>query len=122
VIEWRNTWRADRVIVEYANTGIPLIREFLLEDGLDPLEAYHPRLDKETRLAAQTAKLETGNYRLPKQAPWLSDLKRELLAFPNGKYDDQVDSMMQFLHWVGSRRGSGFLECDPRTGRPLGRR
>lgn len=120
VIEWRTTWRADKVIVEYANTGIPLFRELMLE-GLDPLEAYHPRLDKETRLAAQTAKLETGNYRLPKQAPWLGDLKRELLAFPNGKYDDQVDSMMQFLHWVGSRRGSGFLERDPRTGRPLGR-
>jgi predicted phage terminase large subunit-like protein len=120
VTEWRATWRADRVIVEYANTGIPLIREFMLE-GLDPLEGYHPKIDKATRLAAQTAKLETGSYRLPKQAPWLGDLKRELLAFPNGKYDDQVDSLIKFLDWIGSRRGRGFMERDPRTGRPLGR-
>jgi predicted phage terminase large subunit-like protein len=121
VIEWRATWRADEVIVEYANTGIPLFREFML-DALDPLEAYHPKLDKVTRLAAQTAKLETGSYLLPKQAPWLGDLKRELLAFPNGKYDDQVDSLIQFLDWIGSRRGRGFLERDPRSGRQLSRR
>lgn len=117
----RDQWRADKVIVEYANTGIPLIREFRLE-GLGLLESYNPKIDKETRLAAQTAKLETGSYLIPKQAAWLDDLKRELLAFPNGKYDDQVDSLVQFLDWVGSRRGRGFMARDPRTGRPLGRR
>jgi predicted phage terminase large subunit-like protein len=120
VVELRDAWRADQVIVEYANTGIPLIREFRL-DGL-VLEPYQPRLDKAIRVEAQTAKLETGTYLIPKQAAWLGDLKRELLAFPNGRYDDQVDSLIQFLDWIGSRRGRGFMDRDPRTGRPLGRR
>jgi hypothetical protein len=34
--------QAPRVIVEYANSGIPLMRELWLE-GLGPLEAYHPQ-------------------------------------------------------------------------------
>lgn len=36
---------------------------------------------------------------LPKAAPWLDDFKSELLQFPNGRHDDQVDSMSQFLNW-----------------------
>jgi predicted phage terminase large subunit-like protein len=121
VVKLRDAWRADKVIVEYANTGMPLIREFRLE-GLGLLEPYQPRIDKETRAEVQTAKLETGAYLLPKEGPWLGDLKRELLAFPNGRYDDQVDSLIQFLDWIGSRRGRGFMDRDPRTGRPYGQR
>jgi predicted phage terminase large subunit-like protein len=34
---------------------------------------------------------------LPKQAPWLVDLENELFAFPNGRYDDQVDALIQAL-------------------------
>jgi hypothetical protein len=30
---------------------------------------------------------------LPQNAPWLPQLRSELLAFPNGKYDDQVDML-----------------------------
>ena len=26
-------------------------------------------------------------------APWLADLRRELLAFPTGRHDDQVDAL-----------------------------
>jgi predicted phage terminase large subunit-like protein len=72
--------------------------------------------DKVTRFEAQTAKLETGNFLVPVEAPWLDDFRRECLAFPGGKYDDQVDSMTQFLAWTGSRRGRGFTE--PRKPHP----
>lgn len=34
---------------------------------------------------------------LPKHAPWLETFEKELIAFPNGKHDDQVDSLSQFL-------------------------
>ena len=55
---------------------------------------------KADRLVAQTAKIEAGHVLLPKEAPWLSDFLNEVLAFPNGRHDDQVDSMSQFLNWV----------------------
>ena len=109
VRELGDRWRAEKIIIENAGTGIPLYRELRGEMG-DRLVPYRPTLDKETRVAAQTAKLETGNFLLPKQAPWLEPLKQELLAFPNGRFDDQVDSLTQFLEWLGTRRGASWQD------------
>ena len=39
--------------------------------------------------------IEKGKVWFPSQAPWLESLMKELLAFPNGKHDDQVDSISQ---------------------------
>jgi hypothetical protein len=36
---------------------------------------------------------------LPVEAPWLADFENELLAFPNGRNDDQVDALLLFLDW-----------------------
>lgn len=62
----------------------------------DPLK---PEEDKLTRLHAQSARIEAGHVHLPEQAPWLDDLRTELAAFPQGRHDDQVDSISQFLAW-----------------------
>jgi predicted phage terminase large subunit-like protein len=37
---------------------------------------------------------------LPNSAPWLGEFLTELLSFPNGRHDDQVDSVSQFLRWL----------------------
>jgi phage terminase large subunit-like protein len=31
--------------------------------------------------------------------PWLDDLRTEILAFPHGKHDDQVDAFSQLMTW-----------------------
>jgi predicted phage terminase large subunit-like protein len=54
--------------------------------------------------SAQTAKIEGGQVFLAQNAAWLEDLRNELLAFPNGRHDDQVDSMSQALKWMSNRR------------------
>jgi predicted phage terminase large subunit-like protein len=51
------------------------------------------------RMAAQTAKIEAGHMHVPENAPWLPEFLAELLAFPHGRHDDQVDSVSQFLFW-----------------------
>jgi predicted phage terminase large subunit-like protein len=51
-------------------------------------------------MVAQSAKIEAGHVHFPKQAEWLDNLLSELLAFPYGRHDDQVDSMSQFLKWA----------------------
>jgi phage terminase large subunit-like protein len=51
-------------------------------------------------MAAQSAKIEAGHVHLPNSAPWLGDFLMELLSFPNGRHDDQVDSVSQFLRWL----------------------
>ena len=62
-----------------------------------------PRYDKEARLLAQSARFEAGQVHLPHDAPWLATYMDELLAFPNGRHDDQVDSTSQALHWLTAR-------------------
>ena len=97
------------MVVEKANTGYRLCPEFRSE-RLGRLELYIPREDKETRFAVQTDKIERGMVLIPRAADWLPEFKRELLAFPNGRHDDQVDSMTQFLDWIGRRHGRAVCE------------
>jgi phage terminase large subunit-like protein len=54
-------------------------------------------------MVAQSAKVEAGHVYLPREADWLDTFLLELLAFPNGRYDDQVDSVSQFLKWSSSQ-------------------
>lgn len=48
--------------------------------------------DKPTRSRAIQARSSMGKVYLPADAPWLSDFTSELLVFPAGKHDDQVDA------------------------------
>ena len=54
------------------------------------------------RLHAQTATIENGFVHLPEAAPWLPDYLAEFMLFPNARYDDQVDSTSQALHWIST--------------------
>ena len=44
---------------------------------------------------------------LPKSAPWLDEFRSELLQFPDGRHDDQVDSLSQFLNWKRAQVQNG---------------
>jgi hypothetical protein len=59
-------------------------------------KAVPQELEAESR---HQGRFEAGRVRLPVEAPWLADFESELLAFPNGRYDDQVDAFMLFLDW-----------------------
>jgi len=50
----------------------------------------------------------SGQVFLSKDAPWLDAFLNEILAFPNSRYDDQVDSFSQFLNWARSYERSSF--------------
>ena len=65
-----------------------------------------PEGDKVMRMNAQTARIEAGAVALPSRAPWLDEFKREILAFPNGRYDDQVDALSQALKRAFERRAT----------------
>jgi phage terminase large subunit-like protein len=50
-------------------------------------------------MSQHEGRFEAGNILLPKEARWLADFETELLAFPNGRYDDHVDALLLFLDW-----------------------
>ena len=66
------------------------------------------------------------NFILPDAADWLPALRSELLAFPDGAHDDQVDALTQFVEfcfrrkeWAGTYVGKdGRLVRPPRSRRP----
>ena len=107
----RSKWHADGILVEKAGTGHTLLQDLGRDfKGESPNPRHHaprcqrfpsrPKIGKEERLASQVERLYTGRAKLPVDASWLAELKRELVSFPASKYDDQVDSVSQFLEWM----------------------
>jgi predicted phage terminase large subunit-like protein len=95
--------RTDEVLVEDTASGMGLIDILRAESRLSVL-GMHPKDNKVTRLQRHQAKFECGQLWLPKEAPWCAEFERELLAFPNGKYDDQVDALLLLLDWYTENR------------------
>jgi predicted phage terminase large subunit-like protein len=98
VREQRDLFNASVVLIEDKASGTQLIQE-LIADGCHGVTRYQPDCDKIMRLHAQTAMIENGFVHLPQTAPWLAEYLHEMIVFPNGKHDDQVDSTAQFLDW-----------------------
>lgn len=108
-------WNASTIIIEDKASGTQLIQD--LRHEISGVKAYAPPsgMDKVMRLHAQTPVFENGHVWLPTQAAWLSEYMRELMSFPGGKYDDQVDSTTQALEYM--RGPSRDLEIWARLGR-----
>jgi predicted phage terminase large subunit-like protein len=94
------------VLIEDRASGTQLIQD-LKRDNFSPLRACKPEKDKEIRMASQTAPIENGLVHLPAEAHWRAEYLHELVVFPNGRYDDQVDSTSQALNWIHNG-GSSF--------------
>jgi predicted phage terminase large subunit-like protein len=63
-----------------------------------------PDKDKQSRVISQIDLFEGGSISLPARAEWLDDFLGELLAFPGGRNDDQVDALVQGLNWQRGQR------------------
>jgi predicted phage terminase large subunit-like protein len=97
---WHRQWKADALIIENASTGMSLWQEVKRACLPGLILCPTPTGSKLDRLAGRTAQLATGDYLLPAKADWLADLRHELVAFPDGRYDDQIDALVQFLEFV----------------------
>ena len=62
--------------------------------------------DKATRLLGVTPMIEGRRITIPKEATWLAEFQHEVVLFPKGKHDDQVDSLSQFLKWLDEPDGT----------------
>lgn len=101
VEELRKRFRARRVLIEAVGLGLSLCQDLsngddMFGDGWKPIR-IKPKISKIVRMESQTPVIEARQVYLPESAPWLADFMNEVLAFPSGKHDDQVDSLSQFL-------------------------
>src|SRR5260370_36430515 len=93
--------RATLVLIEDKGSGNSLLQD-LVRDRMRNVQGVMPVADKFLRMGMQTAAIENGFVYLPTNAPWLADYLHELMMFPKGKHDDQVDSTsqaLQYLNW-----------------------
>jgi predicted phage terminase large subunit-like protein len=110
VHEQNDLFKPTAILIEDKASGTQLIQD-LIESGLSRVTRCKPEGDKVMRLHAQTATIENGFVHLPETAPWLADYLHELILFPAGRYDDEVDSTAQALAWAKIRvPGQGWLD------------
>lgn len=117
VIEHAKTFGAATVLIEDKGSGTSLLQDLSYRSmpqvrgvvGITPVQ------EKVTRMSAQSVMIEAGRVYLPERAPWLDEFRAELLQFPAGRYDDQVDSLSQFLGWA-AHHSFGRRYCAARLG------
>ncbi len=102
-------WQVDLVIVEDTKQRMGLI-QLVKEVPRLAVVGRKPDTDKVTRMSRQQGRFEAGRILLPTEALWLADFENELLAFPSGRYDDQVDALLLFLDWF-ARTSSTSSPC-----------
>lgn len=99
-------WEATSIIIEAIGSGRGLYSQLVAEQHVSRDFSYKYWANtvsqgKTTRLIAGSMLVESGRVFLPEQdEPWLQPFLQELESFPNGKYDDQVDSFSQALKYV----------------------
>lgn len=106
VVDHAKSYAASVVLIEDKGSGTALLQDLRYNDmpAVRGIIRVMPIEDKITRMSAQSAEIEAGRVYLPARADWLDEFRTELLQFPHGRYDDQVDSMSQFLNWAARDR------------------
>ena len=106
VISLAIKYNTGTILIEDAGPGMALLQDLRrdLPEGMTRPIGQKPEGNKADRMVAQSAKIEAGHVYVPREAEWLDTFLLELLAFPNGRHDDQVDSVSQFLNWASLRK------------------
>lgn len=107
-------WVPSVVLVEDKASGQSLIQDIRFETRI-PVISIKADIDKVRRAAAVTGIVASGIVHLPSYAPWLKEFLDEHEEFPDGAFDDQVDTTSQALIYLqklsaGMSGGYGFGE------------
>jgi predicted phage terminase large subunit-like protein len=113
VMRLSQQWRADQTVIEDTDIGRAIAQDLRRSGEVRPI-LRPPRFDKEARFLAQSARFESGQVHVPQDAPWMATWLEELLAFPNGRHDDQVDSTSQALDYLARRMHPLHASQEPR--------
>ena len=95
-------------VVEYAGSGISLY-QYLCKRGI-PTFYHTAKGDKVARAATVLPIFAEGRVTILNQGgknSWVEPLISEMLMFPYGRFDDQVDSIVQALRWAEPRVNPG---------------
>ena len=104
-------YKVNNILIEDKASGTQLIQD-LIADGVHGVTRYEPKMAKVLRMHSASSTIENGFVHIPEQAFWLAEYLHEMAVFPNGRFDDQVDSTSQALDWFKEQESEPFLpEC-----------
>jgi predicted phage terminase large subunit-like protein len=75
----------------------PFLDEAMRKRGFINLNPVTPTKDKVARARSIQGRIRTGTVFFDKEADWYPEFEQELITFPRGAHDDQVDA----LAWIG---------------------
>lgn len=89
----------DYVLIENKNSGQQLAQELRHLRDIK-IVSINPTINKVERLMAALPTIEKNNIFLPTfESGWAVEFLNEVLSFPDGEYDDQVDAFIQYINW-----------------------
>jgi hypothetical protein len=100
-------------ILEAASSGISLYLS-LVKARLSCF-SYPPKFDKLGRAGLALPAIQSGRlhiYDQPGHNAWVEPYLNEFMTFPHGRFDDQVDSLTQFIPWAERRHNPGANYTD----------
>lgn len=93
VLKWKPLGWAEEKGQIRAGVGPFLERRMQERGAFVAREAFAARGDKAVRAQSIRGRAALRPIRLPRRAPWLADFMAELMSFPAGVHDDQVDML-----------------------------
>jgi predicted phage terminase large subunit-like protein len=87
------------VIIEDKSSGIALAQELKRDISEVEIVAFKVKYEKIVRFLSIITYFERGFIKINKNLHLLEEFQNEIMMFPNAKYDDMVDSIVNFLTW-----------------------
>lgn len=129
IIKLQKRYRLQWFALEQDKTAksiLPFLREEMIKPGNDVVNVIPiiPHTDKTARAYSIQGRMRIGAVKFNKKADWWPTLESELLTFPRGKHDDQVDAMsciglalqkLSTAETYGQERERELLEEEERT-------
>jgi predicted phage terminase large subunit-like protein len=101
-------YRPHQLLIEKKANGDAVIR-VLRQNGIENVQAIVPKESKLARAEAATFYLNSQAVKfLP--SPFMEGLVEQALAFPNGKNDDMVDALTQFVNAKLNKRQGQYTQ------------
>jgi len=118
ILDFASEWDAD--LLGFEDGQIWKAIEFQYQKRCDErrmfpsFELLKPLTDKMVRANPLRGRMQLGKVYFDKQAPYFTELQKELLHFPAGKHDDQIDSLAWAIRLTLSKAAPRPRDTEPK--------
>jgi predicted phage terminase large subunit-like protein len=112
VLRWKPIGWAEEQGQIKSGVGPFLVKEARNRKAYCAREQFPTRGDKAVRAQSIRGRMALEGLYVPISAPWYADLRSELLSFPAGKHDDQVDAI-GLVGQLLDRMSAGVKAAEP---------